>query len=162
MRGGNVYVFEMKRKPGMSVATRKYEGGCERPRRQAEIPGGDAVETGFHIAAAEMHHRSRMAVVPLLSPVWPPPHVSALFTAMIARAAGELACQLTAESTLVQLAEAAGANFEEELIARMVDWLTHSLPGASRDEAERAVRIDVMRHVTRPLRLMGYEPWGSA
>jgi hypothetical protein len=36
------------------------------------------------------------------------------------------------------------------------------LPGASRDEAERAVRIDVMRHVTRPLLLMGYEPWGSA
>ena len=71
-------------------------------------------------------------------------------------------CQLAAESTLVQLAEAAGANFEEELVARMVDWLTHSLPSASRDEAERAVRVDVTRHVTRPLRLMGYEPWGSA
>jgi hypothetical protein len=75
---------------------------------------------------------------------------------------GDPMCQLAAESTLVQLAEAAGANFEEELVARMVDWLTHSLPSASRDEAERAVRVDVTRHVTRPLRLMGYEPWGSA
>jgi hypothetical protein len=88
--------------------------------------------------------------------------VKALFAAIIARGEGDRLSQLAAESTLVQLARAAGEDFEDELIASMADWLTEHLPSASRAEAERAARVDVMHHVTRPLRLMNYEPQGNA
>src|SRR5262249_43964523 len=117
---------------------------------------------GFHIATAKMHHRSRVGVVPLLSPVWPSPCVVALWEAVVARGKGDREAQAAAEAALAEMAAAAGLRFEVDLAEGFGRHFARMLPDAPREEVERAARVDVLRHVGRAKRLAGVEPWGSA
>jgi hypothetical protein len=116
-----------------------------------------------HIAGAHLNHRaSRMGVVLLLAMVAARLTVQLLFEATTATAAGNHAHRAEAESRLLEMAEAGGVSFEVDLVAAVADRLMRDLPGASREEAERAVAVDVLRHVERARRLAGVEPWGHA
>jgi hypothetical protein len=68
---------------------------------------------------------------------------------------------MTARSELVALAGAMDG-FEALLTTAVVDRLAPACPNASRDEIERAVSIDIRRHVGNSLRLAETEPWGRA
>jgi hypothetical protein len=81
---------------------------------------------------------------------------------MVALARSDHAGLVDARSELVQLTEAGGADFEEELVTGVADVLACSLPNTSWEEVERAIRVDVRRHVSSPLRLARAEPWGNA
>jgi hypothetical protein len=115
-----------------------------------------------HIATAELHHRSRMGVVPLLSPVRPSPSVVALWEAVVARGKGDREAQATAEADLAQMAAAAGLRFEVDLAEGFNRHFACMLPDAASEDVERAARVDVLRHVGRAKWLAGIEPWGSA
>jgi len=84
-----------------------------------------------------------------------------LFEAIIAEGKGDQADLAEAESELLQLAESGGADFEEKLVAAAAAALARSLPNTSWEEVERAIRVDVRRHVSSPLRLARAEPWGE-
>jgi hypothetical protein len=84
-----------------------------------------------------------------------------LFEAIIAEGKGDQADLAEAESELLQLAESGGADFEEKLVAAAAAALAR-LPNTSWEEVERAIRVDVRRHVSSPLRLARAEPWGNA
>jgi hypothetical protein len=75
---------------------------------------------------------------------------------------GDRARVAEAEAALLELAQAGGPDFEEELVAGVADMLAGSLPGATREEAEQAARVDVKRHLTWPMRLARAAPWGHA
>jgi hypothetical protein len=85
-----------------------------------------------------------------------------LFEAIIAEGKGDQADLAEAESELLQLAESGGADFEEKLVVAAAAALARSLPNTSWEEVERAIRVDVRRHVSSPLRLARAEPWGNA
>jgi hypothetical protein len=88
--------------------------------------------------------------------------VALLWEAIVAAGRGDRVGVAEAEAALLALAQAGGPDFTEELIAIAADMLARSLPGATREEAERAMRADVKRHLTWPMRLARAEPWGHA
>jgi hypothetical protein len=105
---------------------------------------------------------SCMAVDPDRVLVLPSEATALLFAAIIAKAKSEHVRLAVAESMLLETAMSGGANFEDDLAAAAVERFARSLPNASREEIERAVRVDVARHVGGPMRLARAEPWGSA
>jgi hypothetical protein len=88
--------------------------------------------------------------------------VALLWDAIVAAGNGDRAGVAEAEAALLELAQAGGPDFAEELIGTVADMLARSLPGATREQAEQAVRVDVKRHLTWPMRLARAEPWGHA
>jgi hypothetical protein len=80
---------------------------------------------------------------------------------MVGHARGDALAVMTARSELVALAGAT-EGFEAQLVAAVVDRLAPTLSNASRAQIERAVSIDVRRHVGSSLFLAQLEPWGHA
>jgi electron transfer flavoprotein alpha/beta subunit len=89
--------------------------------------------------------------------------VAALFRAIAGHARGDALAVMNARSELLVFAGAA-QDFEQQLIAAAVDkfmaWNT--CPNATRVEIERALAIDVRRHVSNSVFLAQLEPWGRA
>jgi hypothetical protein len=89
--------------------------------------------------------------------------VTLLFRAMVGHARGDALAVMTARSELVALAGAT-EGFEGQLVTAAVDQLVawDTCPNATRGELERALQIDVRRHVSNSLRLAETEAWGHA
>jgi hypothetical protein len=86
--------------------------------------------------------------------------VAALFRAIAANAKGDRLMVAAARGELVALAGET-EDFEAKLANAVVNRLAPALSNASRDEVERAVSIDIRRHVGNSLRLADAEPWGA-
>jgi hypothetical protein len=123
--------------------------GPDRPRRR----GKRRAEGSIDLSSRRVHHAraviraggGRLAVDPDLVLVIHRRDVTLLFAAMVALARSDHAGLVDARSELVQLAEAGGADFEEELVTGVADVLACSLPNTSWEEVERAIRVDVAR-----------------
>lgn len=89
--------------------------------------------------------------------------VETLFRAIAANARGDRLTVMDARSELVAIA-AATEGFEGLLVTAAVDQLVawDICPDATRDEIERAIRIDVRRDVGNSVFLAQLEPWGRA
>jgi hypothetical protein len=86
--------------------------------------------------------------------------VDLLMTAIIAAEESDYRGLAAAEAKLLKLA-AADEMFEAKLIAATTARLALAL-SCPREEVETAVRVDVARHVSQPLRLLRAEAAGSA
>jgi hypothetical protein len=116
-----------------------------------------------HHTRAALRAEGRIGVRPVLSPVWPPADVEALFTAVIAEGKGDRERQAEAEAALAELAEAGGVAFEVDLVAAFAARFACMLPpDTPQEEIERAARVDVLRHVGRARQLAAVEPAGTA
>src|SRR5262249_12726052 len=89
--------------------------------------------------------------------------VAALFRAITGQPRGDRLMVVEARSELVGIA-AATEGFEGRLVTAAVDQLVawNTCPNATRDEIERAICIDVRRHVGSSIFLAQLEPWGHA
>jgi hypothetical protein len=85
--------------------------------------------------------------------------VALLFDAATSYASGDALALAVTRGKLVAIAGTI-EDFEAQLTMAVVALVAPHLPNTPFDEVERAVLVDVHRHVSNPIFLAQLEPWG--